>query len=188
MFRLYRYIPHLFLLLALEFAGCTSRPHDTKVVNELPAIYPDYVDVTIPVGIAPLNFAMTDDNVTTVDITVKGSKAGEMHVNGDYADFDIDDWHQILVQNKGGNLKVTVCAESNGQWTQYRDFTIHVSNYALDEWGVTYRRIPPSYMVYGKMGIYERELSSFNEKPLIETTAQIPTSMCSMRVASTGQR
>ena len=176
MFRLYRYIPHLFLLLALEFAGCTSRPHDTKVVNELPAIYPDYVDVTIPVGIAPLNFAMTDDNVTTVDITVKGSKAGEMHVNDDYADFDIDDWHQILVQNKGGNLKVTVCAESNGQWTQYRDFTIHVSNYALDEWGVTYRRIPPSYMVYGKMGIYERELSSFNEKPLIETT-QIP-GMC----------
>ena len=81
--------------------------------NELPNIYPDYVGVTIPVGIAPLNFSMVDDEVETVDVVVKGSKEGSIHANGSYADFDVDEWHQLLEKNKGGTLTLTVCAEKN---------------------------------------------------------------------------
>ena len=58
------------------------------------------------------------------------------------------EWHALLEQNKGGELTVTVCARKDGKWLQYQDFKIHVSPYALDEWGVTYRRIAPGYEVY----------------------------------------
>ena len=65
---------------------------------------------------------------------------------------------------------MTVCAERDGRWTQYQDFAIHVSTDSLGEWGVTYRRIAPGYEFYGHMGIYQRDLSNFNETPLIENT------------------
>ena len=152
-------------------AACSSSsPKDVTLVDEQPAIYPDYIGVTIPTGIAPLDFAMRSDSVTTIDVEVKGSQGGSLHTNGAYADFDIAAWHELLEQNKGGELTVTVCAERDGRWTQYQDFAIHVSTDSLGEWGVTYRRIAPGYEFYGHMGIYQRDLSNFNETPLIENT------------------
>ena len=152
-------------------AACSSSsPKDVIIVDEQPAIYPDYVGVTIPTGIAPLDFAMRSDSVTTIDVEVKGSQGGSLHTNGAYADFDIAAWHELLEQNKGGELTVTVCAERDGRWTQYQDFAIHISTDSLGEWGVTYRRIAPGYEFYGHMGIYQRDLSNFDETPLLENT------------------
>ena len=153
------------LLLAVS---CSDKPTDVTAVDELPRIYPDYVDVTIPVDIAPLNFSMADDSVTTIDVEVKGSQGGTLSANGDYADFDIDQWHQLLADNRGGSLTLTVCAKKDGRWSRYRDFTIHVSPDSLGEWGITYRRIAPGYEMYGRMGLYQRNLGNFDEKALIE--------------------
>ncbi|MBP5340617.1 MAG: PD40 domain-containing protein [Prevotella sp.] len=158
------------LLLAVIVAGCSHRPTDVTQVDELPDIWPDYVGVTIPVGIAPLNFSMADDDVETVDVEVKGSKGGSIHANGNYADFDIDEWHQLLEQNKGGSLTLTVCAEKGGRWSRYRDFQMTVGSEPLDAWGITYRRIPPSYEIYSKMGLYQRNLSNFDERALLVNT------------------
>ena len=105
-------LPTLFMMLLM---GCHSYPKDVKQVHQLPSIWPDYTEVTIPTNIAPLNFAMIDDDFETIDVKVKGSKSGSMHANGDYADFDIDEWHQLLEANKGGQLIFTVCAEKNGE-------------------------------------------------------------------------
>lgn len=160
----------LLSLLVTILTGCHTAPTNVSENNELPDIYPDYVNVTIPVGIAPLNFSMADDEVETLDVEVKGSKGGSLHVNGNFADFDIDEWHQLLQTNKGGKLTLTVCAEKDGRWTRYRSFDIFVSSEALDEWGITYRRIPPSYEIYSKMGLYQRDLATFDETALIENT------------------
>ena len=158
------------LLLAVMFQGCSSRPENVQAVEQLPAIYPDYIGVTVPVGIAPLNFSMADDDFTDMDVAVKGRKSGSLHVNGSFADFDIDDWHQLLEKNKGSQLVVSVCAQKDGQWFKYQDFTIDISSCTLDEWGITYRRIPPSYMLYSHMGLYQRNLSDFEERTMIENS------------------
>lgn len=147
--------------------SCSSNPENVNSVDALPEIYPDYTDVTIPVGLAPLNFGMADEDYTTIDVEVKGSKCGSIHTNGAYADFDIDEWHQLLEQNKGGTLTFSVCAEKNGRWTGFKDFTISVSSFPLGEWGITYRRIPPSYELFSQMGLYQRNLSNFEETPLL---------------------
>ena len=150
--------------------ACSSSPKDVSKVDDLPEIYPDYVGVTVPVGFAPLNFAMTDEAFETIDVEVKGSKAGSLHANGDYADFDIDAWHQLLEQNKGAVLTFTVCAKKDGQWVQYKDFTVDISADSLEAWGITYRRIPPSYEMYSLMGLYQRNLSNFDEMELLQNT------------------
>lgn len=155
------------ILLCCLFAACTSQPNNVKYVKQLPKIFPDYVGVTVPVDIAPLDFTMASEDYSTIDVVVNGSRGGVLHVNGEYADFDIDAWHALLKQNKGGKLIVRVCAEKDGEWTGFRDFTIDVSNDELGEWGVTYRRIAPSYELYSSMGLYQRDLSNFDETELI---------------------
>ena len=164
------------MLVALVLLGCTSQVQNPVKVDQLPQIFPDYIGVTIPAEIAPLNFNYTDEDIDVMDVVVKGSKGGELHVQGDEAAFDIDDWHELTQQNKGGQLNFTVCIRKDGQWTQYKDFVVMVSEYALDEWGLTYRRIAPGYEVFSKMGLYQRDLSNFNEYPIIENT-QVP-GMC----------
>ena len=165
---------HLFLSLCLSVSvfllSCSSRPDNPTLVSQLPAIYPDYIGVTIPADIAPLNFNFSDEAIDRMDVIVKGDKGGELHVNGEWADFDIDEWHALTEQNQGGKLTVTVCTEKDGQWTQYKDFDIFVSEVRLDDWGLTYRRIKPGYEVGGDIGIYQRELSSFDEYAIITET------------------
>ena len=108
-----RLLDILVMPVLLVLLGCTSGVENPTKVDALPAIYPDYIGVTIPAEIAPLNFATTD-NAEAIDVVVRGSKGGELHVQGDDADFDIDDWHALTQQNKGGQLTFTVCATAAG--------------------------------------------------------------------------
>ena len=163
------------LLLAvicwLSAVGCSSdTPKDASSVDEYPQIYPDYIGVTIPVDIAPLNFSMLSDSIALMDVEVKGSKGGSLHANGEYADFDIGEWHRLLNANRGDSLTVTVCARQDGRWTRYRDFTLYVSPDSIGAWGITYRRIAPGYQLFGPMGLYQRRLSTFEESALIENS------------------
>lgn len=157
----------------IGLAGCQQRPSDTVLLEEKPAIYPDYIGVTVPVGIAPLNFNVMGEGIDRVDARVTGSKGGTLHANGEYADFDVDEWHTLIEQNKGGELTVTVCVRKDGKWIQYKDFKVYVSPYDLDEWGVTYRRIAPGYEIYSHMGLYQRDLSDFNETAILDNS-QVP--------------
>ena len=171
-----KYLKTCSFVLLLFVCSCASGPENPERVDAWPEIYPDYIGVTIPATIAPLNFAFADDGVERVDVAVKGSKGGELHAQGDVADFDIDDWHRLVEQNVGGRLFFTVCALRDGQWRQYKDFEVSVSEHGLDAWGLTYRRIAPGYEVFSKMGLYQRDLSTFDEYPIIENT-QVP-GMC----------
>lgn len=161
----------LLLVVCCLAVSCSLTPTDVQQTDALPPIYPDYVGVTIPAGIAPLNFNMVDDGIDVIDVTVKGSKGGTMHVQGEWADFDMDEWHALTTQNKGGRLTLTVCARKDGRWLQYKDFALFVSPYEMDEYGVTYRRIAPGYEVGGDIGIYQRDIHSFDEEALMRESA-----------------
>ena len=155
----------VFMLLS-----CISTPDNVSKVDKLPDIYPDYIGVTIPADIAPLNFNFADEDIDCIDVVVRGEKDGELHANGEWADFDISDWQELIKQNKGEKITFTVCVEKDGQWTQYKDFEVYVSKENIDEWGLTYRRIKPGYEVGGDIGIYQRNLSSFDEYAILTET------------------
>ena len=154
-------------------------------IDQWPIIYPDYRDVTIPAAVAPLNFNVMADGpllqeaeVERVDVVVRGSKGGEIIANGQYADFDIEEWHQLTEQNAGGDLTFTVSVKNNGQWMQYRDFTVHVSPYPLADYGLTYRKIAPGYETYSQIGNYQRDLHSWDEEAIIESQSVPGQCMC----------
>ena len=112
---------------AIVLAACgEQQPESVKMIDEWPEIYPYYIGVTIPSGMAPLNFRMTDTQVTAVDVEVKGAKGGSMRVKGQQAEFDSRKWESLIGKNIGSSLTFTVCAEKDGEWVRYRDFQVNV--------------------------------------------------------------
>ena len=160
-------------LLAIGYwllAACTETVSDAKQEAAQPQIYPDYVGVTIPVNIAPLNFGMTDEKALLVDAVIADRHGNSLQSQGrESVDFDLDDWHALLGQNPGDSLTVTVSAKYDDGWHTYKPFALYVSPDSID-YGLCYRLIEPGYEVWSKMGIYERDLSTFDERALIENT------------------
>ena len=163
------FFPLFAFLFSLLFAACTETVSDAKQEAALPQIYPDYIGVAIPVNIAPLNFNMADEQALLVDAVITDSHGNSLHSQGEAVDFDLDDWHTLLGQNRGDSLSVTVSAKYEDGWHTYSPFSIYVSPDSID-YGICYRLIEPGYEVWSKMGIYERDLSTFDERPLIENT------------------
>lgn len=152
----------------LLFYSCAENPTNPTIINEQPPIFPDYAGVTVPVGIAPLNFNIVADGVERVAVNIHGGNGENLQVNGKYAKFDIDAWHNLLENNKGGQLTFSVQAKIEGKWYLYNSFNVYVSDYPLEEWGMTYRRIAPSYEVYSSLGLYQRDLTNFDEYVIID--------------------
>ena len=64
----------LFCIFLLLLEGCSSNqpPAVSGQIDELPTIYPDYIDVTIPQSIAPLNFAVQTEGKACAVFTTEG--------------------------------------------------------------------------------------------------------------------
>ena len=136
-----------------------------------PSIYPDYKGVAVPAGIAPLDFNIAGEPFESMAVEAVGEKGGSITASGSYADFDIDDWHELTERNR---INVTVYVKRGGHWTRYKAFAINVSKYKLDDWGLTYRLIDPGYEVGGDIGIYQRELATFDESAVLTEKAVHP--------------
>ena len=159
------------LAICLLMVGCSPSPKGLGRAGTLPDIYPDYIGVTVPAGIAPLNFNLNDSIAFDyMEVTASGSKGGHIRSCGEWADFDIDDWHELTEQNRGGKITFTVRIKNGGEWLQYDDFDVYVSDDSLDDWGLTYRRIKPGYEVGGDIGIYQRNIHTFDEYAILSET------------------
>ena len=137
----YTIIPFSLLTLLLFLAACTETISDAKQETALPSIYPDYLGVTIPVNIAPLNFCMADEQVLCIDAVITDRKGDSLHSQGEEAvDFNLNDWHTLLAQNRNDSLSVTVSAKYADGWHTYSPFSIYVSPDSID-YGICYRLI-----------------------------------------------
>ncbi|MGL4851647.1 MAG: TolB family protein [Phocaeicola sp.] len=162
-------IPLYSLLIGLLITACDHSVKNFQIETSLPPIYPDYVGVTIPANIAPMNFDFVGGDYTRVDVVIQGGKSGELHINGKEVTFPAEEWKQLLESNLGDSLCFTLSVREQSTWKQYASFAMHVSREPID-YGIVYRKIAPGYEVYSKMGLYERNLSSYTERALIENT------------------
>lgn len=140
-------------------------PENVEKSNDLANIYPDYIDVTIPQNIAPLNFVLRDSCekvVATIigkneSITVKGKQKIQI---------PLKKWKDLL--NSGEqSLSVKVTVLHNGNWIEYKPFNWHVKESPVDGY-LSYRLIEPGYEVWNKIQLVERNVESFDERILAD--------------------
>lgn len=153
----------------LLLAGCVSRePVADVVLHSYPAIFPDYKGVTIPCNISPLRFMLEGDGVEKTVVVVEGGEAS-LVVEGEAAQaFGLSEskWRALLEQSKGDSLRVKVYARQDGKWISYLPFSWYVAADEVDPY-LVYRLIEPGYELWNRMGIYQRDLTSFQETPIL---------------------
>ena len=161
------------LLLALLFVSCKTEvvvPSESTDIREKMAIFPDYTDVVVPRNIAPLNFRVNNAGTEYVarfathdgrhELLAAAGKDGKMA-------FDIDEWHALLDAAAGTDLTLTVYSQRNGNWMKHPETHVSVAAEEIDPY-LTYRLIEPSYELYRQLGIYQRDLTNFEEVPIYE--------------------
>ena len=161
-----RYLLATLTVISLALASCSQ---ETVLREDLPQIFPDYIGVTIPAGIAPLNFELPQE-YSKVFARVTDTQGNCLTAKGRYAGFNVRKWHRLTAGNIGQTLSVTVAGYKDGRWEQFRPFIIYVSEYPLNDYGMTYRKFAPGYETYSKIGIYQRNIHNFDEEPILEGT------------------
>lgn len=164
------------LASALLLAGCATHhpdiPTDAVLMKSLPQLLPDYTGCTIPVNIAPLNFMIDDTEVTHALVRIQGRET-DLTFGGDDTRiiFDEKEWRQMLTSHAGDKLTCTLYTKKEGQWQQHPEFYIYVSPDTIDRY-VSYRLIEPSYVSYEHLGIYQRNLTSFEESTILDNNSK----------------
>ncbi len=161
-----------FMILAILslLLGCTPSPKDIIHEDALPDIYPDYIGVTIPDNIAPLNFLLRD-SCEALYVTAKSEDFEiKSHRKGNEAIFNLKDWKKLMENSQGKDVTISVTALQDGKWIQYSPFEIEVSKDKIDPY-LTYRLIEPDYEVFSRLQLMERNIEDFSERVLCDYNA-----------------
>jgi hypothetical protein len=151
--------------VAVLFLSCSRPGNDLREIESLPPIFPDYCDVVVPVNIAPLNFKIADDPEKTVALIAGAQERIKIH-GKDKIIIPHEKWKKLLRNNSNGGISITVYTRREGKWNKYKPFSISIRSEPADPF-IVYRLIAPGYETWSEMGIYQRDLTSFDQDPII---------------------
>ena len=153
-------------LASLLMTACMqpSIPTEFSQSDQFPNIYPDYIDVTIPINIAPLTFLFDEPNDGMV---ARYAIDGEEIVCADAMQPDEGEWSQLVEKAKGKAIEVDVFSKNGEQWTRYKPFRIYVSPDSIDPY-ISYRLIAPSFVTYESLTINQRCLENYDESVIYD--------------------
>lgn len=159
-----------FLTILLLICGLISSCRDVEKFKEKSdalALFPDYTHITLPPNIAPLNFRIQEpaDKYLVILYDNSGNKIQVNSRNGEVK-FPLKRWKSLLNQNKGKVITMDFFLKQHGNWIKYKSITNSVAEEAIDPC-LVYRLIEPGYETWNKMGIYQRNLESFEETPVV---------------------
>jgi len=166
----YTYIRLLLLASISWLAACTSHPdipQGATASNQLPAIYPDYCNVTVPCNIAPLNFMLPDSLYTECVACFTAADGTQLTFgSGNKIIVPISDWEALKMLSLDKTMKVEVYGKHDEQWTAFKAFEIHIAKDSIDPY-ISYRLIQPSYGYYDEMNISQRRMDNWDESEIM---------------------
>ena len=157
-------------MLAAACSGPTAQvPAEYGEASRPANIFPDYTDVVIPPNIAPLNFMLKDTAVTAVVASFQGKGEALVVGGGEDAKVEIDTtrWRNLLRENRGGDIRVSLYARKGDSWKHYPDYTLTVAEEDIDGY-LSYRLIEPGYELYRQLGLYQRDLTNWDVRVIYE--------------------
>ncbi len=160
--------------LALGFGPCSSFP-DAAVGAEAPPapppsprIFPDYSGIVLPPNIAPLNFKVQEPGVRyRVGFRSAAGEPIEVSSRSPSIRIPPKPWRALLRANAGQPLYCEVSVQDReAQWHHFATVTNTIAREEIDS-HLVYRLLKPLYNAYVHIGIYQRDLESFDERPVL---------------------
>jgi hypothetical protein len=140
-------------------------------------IQPVYAGSVIPPNIAPLNFVIQQDGAGYfVKIYSENGNPIEIYSRKPVILIPKKAWHKLLDSNRGRQLDMDIYVKSfagassseGGDigWSRFQTLTARIAAEDIDTF-LVYRRIRPGHGTWRDMGIYQRNLSSFDESTIL---------------------
>jgi len=165
------------LLLVPCSAGGGSRPNEScAIVDRQARIRPDYSGVVLPPNIAPLNFAIEEPGVAYfVRLHATNGKPIEVLSETGEIHLPLRSWRQLLENNRGRTLNLDIfvksepradAEKSSGPWRRFALLTNTIAKENVDDF-IVYRRIRPGHSLWRHMGVYQRDLRTYEETVIL---------------------
>jgi Tol biopolymer transport system component len=159
----------LFLLLLILCAGCSTPEKSADIQSEgrPPSIHPEYSGIVIPPNIAPLNFFIQEAGEEFI-VRIHSKQGDPIRVRSGSGNIQIpmEPWKRLLAENLGQQLILNIFVKNQaGQWTRF-DSVINQIAYENIDGYLAYRKFGPLFNQWKKMGIFQRCLENFDEKPI----------------------
>jgi len=151
------------------FASC-SQEVKIAIRSEKPSpLVEDYADIIIPSNIAPINFFVEAEDGKEAMVLSFNNRLLSMVCKDGAMIPELNTWKDLLAEAKGKQIKVEHCIQTEKGWEAYQAFEIKVAEEDIDPY-LAYRLIPPGYEMWNEMGIYQRNLTNFEETAILNNT------------------
>lgn len=141
-------------------------PQQYEPAKDTLTIYPDYKEVVIPPNIAPLNFQVSNEAEEIVaEICTDKQKLVLAADENKEVLFKPKDWKTLIRDSR--KIEIHIFAKTERGWVRYPDFSMQIASEPIDRY-VSYRLIEPGYELYRQMGLYQRDMESFEVKTIYE--------------------
>ena len=140
-------------------------------------IQPDYAGSVIPPNIVPLNFII-QENGSGYFVRIHSEKGNSIEIFSNKPTIVIPrrPWHKLLDLNRDRQLNMDIYIKSSASvssskgenigWSRFQILTAEIANEDIDTF-LVYRKIRPGHTTWRNMGIYQRNLSSFDESTIL---------------------
>jgi hypothetical protein len=160
----------ILLLIIVLCGGCLTqnKVQDAKPIGRLPIIEPDYSGIVIPPNIAPLNFFIRETGGEyIVRMHSKNGDPIQIENNSGLIQIPMKRWKRLISENLGEELIIDICLRNQtGQWISFNPIVDKISQDSIDGY-LSFRRFKPLFNLWQTMGIFQRCLENFDEKPIL---------------------
>ncbi len=161
----------VYVVFVMFLASCSDNYKNATETNKTPVISPEYHGSTLPPNIAPLNFIIKENGSKfRVEISGENGKPIVISQSSPKIKIPINDWHELLDANSGRTINIDILSFADKKWNKYNSIEHQISNDTIDP-VLVYRLVYATYLKWNKMGIYQRNLTSFDETSIIENSS-----------------
>ncbi len=140
-------------------------------VTTRPSIRPDYVDVTIPPNIAPMNFMVQEaGRAFSARISGAAGEVIEVGARGNKIVIPPDKWKLLLAANTGREITIEVFARGDdGRWRRFAPIHNRVAAEPIDGY-LVYRLLDPSIHAWREVGLYQSDLETGQQTRILHSS------------------
>ncbi|MDR0231788.1 MAG: hypothetical protein LBI82_06680 [Dysgonamonadaceae bacterium] len=154
------------IVLAFLLSACSKPGNNFLNVEQTANIHPVYQGTIIPYNIAPLNFMIREEGSHFMVRFVAGKDSFDVSCRNGKISIPLKKWEKLLETHRGEQMDVNIFVKKVSGWERYTPLKFTIANEPIDSW-LAYRLIEPGYERWNNMGIYQRCLENFNEKPIM---------------------
>lgn len=160
-----------FFGLLLLATSCSGHKPAEGMTDKPIKMTPEYRGATYPANIAAPSFMLEAEGAADflVELGREGSDP-EISVSADSdggVTIPLKKWKRMLESAKGANIYFRISADFGGKRLAAPDALSPVSSNPIDGY-LCYRLLYPGYELWTAIGIYERNLASYDQKPILE--------------------